>query len=196
MSRAVSRGRPSTVSLGERVLDDRVGVGAVDLLDVHAALDGADHEVALVDPVVHHRQVVLLGDVGGRLDVDHVNDVALDVELEDRVGDDPGLLVVLGELHTAGLAASADLDLGLDDHRAAEVTGGLLDLQHGAAHAAGRGYGDPVAVEQLLALVLDEVHASLRGSCGRSGERRGAPQGRAGTSRVRRARGRGSSPSP
>ena len=61
------------------------------------------------------------------------------------------------ELHAAGLAAPADQDLGLDDHRVADLGGsrdGVLDVRHRLSG------GDPqsVAGEQLLALVLQQVH--------------------------------------
>ena len=42
----------------------------------------------------------------------------------------------VGELDAAGLAAAADLDLGLDHHRVAELLGGLDGLVHGRRVAA------------------------------------------------------------
>ena len=68
-----------------------------------------------------------------------------------------GLGLVGGELHAAGLAAAADQHLGLDDDRIADLVrrgDGVLDGRHGLA------VGDPQAVagEQLLALVLEQIH--------------------------------------
>ena len=68
------------------------------------------------------------------------------------------LRLVVGELHAAGLAAPADQDLGLDDHRIADLVRrghGVLDGRDGLA------VGDlqPVAGEELLALILQEVHS-------------------------------------
>ncbi len=65
--------------------------------------------------------------------------------------------LVGGELDAAGLAAAADQHLRLDDDRVADSVGrrhGVLDARHGLAR------GDPqsVAGEQLLALVLQQVH--------------------------------------
>ena len=66
----------------------------------------------------------------------------------------------LAQLDAAGLAAAAHLHLRLDHHRVADAIGdrdGVIDRGH---RLAGR-YGDPVAREELLALVLVEIHALL-----------------------------------
>ncbi len=65
--------------------------------------------------------------------------------------------LVGGELDAAGLAAPADQHLRLDDDRVADLGGrrdGVLDGVDGLAG------GDPQAVagEQLLALILQQVH--------------------------------------
>ena len=70
------------------------------------------------------------------------------------------LVGVVGELDAAGLAAAADLHLGLHHHRVADALGGgdgVVDGGHGLAGAD----RDAVAREELLALVLVEVHRSL-----------------------------------
>ena len=65
--------------------------------------------------------------------------------------------LVRGELHAAGLAAAADQHLRLDDDRVADLVrrgDGVLDGRDGLAV----GHPQPVAGEQLLALVLEQVH--------------------------------------
>jgi hypothetical protein len=49
--------------------------------------------------------------------------VALDVHAEDVAGVLAHLVGVVGQLDAAGLAAAADLDLGLDHHRVADAVG-------------------------------------------------------------------------
>ena len=67
------------------------------------------------------------------------------------------LVEVRGELDPAGLAAAADLHLRLDDDGVAEPLGDLGRLL-GVVRIAALGDRDPVAREQLLALVLEQVH--------------------------------------
>ena len=64
------------------------------------------------------------------------------------------LVGVLGDLDAAGLAAAADLDLGLDDDREAELLGRFAGLLRRRGMAA-LGHGDAVLGEQLLALVFE-----------------------------------------
>ena len=71
------------------------------------------------------------------------------------------LVAVLGELDAAGLAAAADLHLRLDDARVADLVGRLDGLVDRGRRGAGRD-GDAVAGEELLALVLEEVHKRRR----------------------------------
>ena len=82
---------------------------------------------------------------------------AADVHAEDRLGVLLGLRAVVRELDAARLAAAADLDLGLDHHRVAELLGGLDGLGHRGGRPA-VGHGHAVLGEQLLALVFEEVH--------------------------------------
>ncbi len=82
---------------------------------------------------------------------------ALDVHPEDVARVLAGLALVGRELDPAGLAPTADQHLCLDHHRVADLARrahGVLDGAHGLAG------GDPqsVAGEQLLALVLQQVH--------------------------------------
>ena len=69
-----------------------------------------------------------------------------------------GLVAVLRDLDAAGLAAAADLHLRLDHARVADLVGGGDRLVDGPGRRAG-GHGDTVAREELLALVLEKVHA-------------------------------------
>ena len=81
----------------------------------------------------------------------------VDVEAEDVVGERFCFVRVAGELDAAGLAASAGQHLGLDDDLAGEHLGSRACLGRRARHApVGDGY--PKAREELLALVLVQVH--------------------------------------
>ena len=80
-----------------------------------------------------------------------------DVHAEDRAGVPLGLLAVGGDLDPARLAATADQHLGLDRAGVADPLrrgDGLLD---GRGDLAAR-HGDAVRGEELLALILEEVH--------------------------------------
>ena len=140
---------------------DRVRVVVGDLLDVHPALRREHHERLLGRAVEDDRRVVLGGDVGGRLDPDLVDGEAADVHAEDRAGVLLGLAAVLGDLDAAGLAAAADQHLRLDHAGVADLVGGGDRLLDGGGGRAG-GHRDAVAGEELLALVLEEVHAGRR----------------------------------
>ena len=131
-----------------------LGIG---VLHVHAAHAREHHHRLLRRAVEDDRRVVLLVDLGGLLHVQLVDRVAADVHAEDRGGVLLGLVAVVRQLDAAGLAAAADLDLGLDHHREAEILGRL----HGLGHRRGRPairHGHAVLREELLALVFEEVH--------------------------------------
>ena len=143
----------------DRDLGDLLGRLVRHLLDLHAAGHAGDAQERPVRPVEQVGEVVLLGDVRGRGEHDLVDRVALDVHAEDVPCAGLGLVGVPGQLHPAGLAAAADLDLGLDDDPAAE------SLRDGPG--LGRGGGDPAAQhrqpvpgEQLAPLVLVQVHVA------------------------------------
>ncbi len=108
---------------------DGVGVLLGDLLDLDAALRRQHPEVQLGAAVERERRVVLLGDVARLLDPDHLDDVALDVHPEDRVGVRADLVGVGSELDAAGLAPAAHLHLGLHHDRVAEGVGRLDGLR-------------------------------------------------------------------
>src|SRR5699024_11824445 len=86
---------------------------------------------------------------------------ALDVHPEDLLGLGLSVLGIVGDLHTARLAAAAGLDLRLDDD--AGLTGGGELLSDGTC-LGGRarhlplGYGNPVLCEEFLRLVFEQVH--------------------------------------
>ena len=74
------------------LVDDRLGVLDGDLLDLDAALGGADEHEPLGRPVEHDREVVLLDDLGGRADQDAPDGEALDLQREDLGRDVLGLV--------------------------------------------------------------------------------------------------------
>ena len=138
------------------------------LLDVDPAL-GREHEERLLHAAIERqREVVLPLDVRGELDPEPPDDVAADVHAEDRFRMYLGLVGSGGELDAAGLAAPAGQHLGLDDDRSTELLGRLSRLGRRLGDAP-IGDGDAEAAEELLALMLVEVHraASLR-VCSRS----------------------------
>ncbi len=68
------------------------------------------------------------------------------------------LVGVVGELDAAGLAAAADLHLGLDDDRVAGLVRPASTASSTVSAGAARLTRDVVAGEVLLALVLEEIH--------------------------------------
>ena len=83
--------------------------------------------------------------------------MAVDVEPEDVARLRLGVRGIVGELDAAGLAAAAGQHLSLDDDGAAELLGRLARLlRRGCEPSVGD--RDPDAPEELLALVLVEVH--------------------------------------
>ena len=104
------------------------------------------------------REVVLLLDVRGLLDPEPADDVAADVEPEDLVRPLLRLVRAVRELDPAGLAAAARQHLGLDHDLAAELLGGSAGLLGGLGETPIR-HGDAEAAEELLALVLVEIHS-------------------------------------
>ena len=64
------------------------------------------------------------------------------------------LVGVVGELHAAGLASTADVHLGLDHDGVAHGLGGLDRLGHRVDRAS-IGHGDAERGEELLALEFE-----------------------------------------
>ena len=135
----------------------RLGVGLGDRLDVHPAHLREHRHRLLGGAVEDEGGVVLLVDVAGGLDVELVDGVALDVHAEDRGRVLLDLAAILGQLDAAGLAAAADQHLRLDDDGIAELVGGGERLVDGL-RGLPVGNGNAVLGEELLALVLEEVH--------------------------------------
>ena len=137
--------------------DQRVRILLRDLLDLDAALRREHEERLLRAAVERDREVVLLRDVGGLLDPELADDVAVDVEPEDAARLLLGVGRVVGELDAARLAAAAGEHLRLDDDRAAERRrrGAGLLRRDGEPAVGDR---DADAAEELLALVLVEIH--------------------------------------
>ena len=87
-----------------------------------------------------------------------------------------GLAPVVGELDAARLAAPADQHLRLDDAGIAQLVGGGDRLLDGGGGGSA-GHGNAAAGEQLLALVLEQVHDGADSSRGLAG--RAPPRARA-----------------
>ena len=136
---------------------DLLGTRAGHLLDLDPALGREHDERAAASPVEHDRQVELARDLG-RLGHQHLaHRQALDRERQDPRRLLVRLLGRVRELDPARLAAAAHQDLRLDDHRAADARGDVARLL-GARRHLPRQHRQPVAREQLLGLVLVEVH--------------------------------------
>ena len=110
-----------------------------------------------------------------------------DVEPEDVAGFLPGVAGVVGELHAAGLAASARQDLRLDDDLAAELLRSRAGFLGSRREPAFRDW-DAEAAKQLLALVLVEIHGRGRVYWPPRALRASRPSRRASTFQVTRAR--------
>src|ERR1019366_7893456 len=125
--------------------------------DPHATLSAHHPQMSLVRPVQGEGGVVLLGDIARALDPQATDHVALNVQTENIARVQSHLVHVVGQLHPASLAATADLDLGLDDHRKANSLGHRDGFVNRVSDVARRD-GDAEAREVLLALILKEIH--------------------------------------
>ena len=85
--------------------------------------------------------------------------MAADVHAEDLAGTSRRLVGSARELDAAGLAATTDENLRLDDDRSAERLGRCARLVHGRREDA-FGDRDPVAPEELLALIFVQVQSA------------------------------------
>ena len=123
------------VQVREMPAPDVVGVLVGDLLDVDPAHVAEQHHRPLRAPVPEHRRVVLLLDLGLRVDEHADRHVAADLELEDHGRVRLGLLRRVGELDPAGLHPPAGQHLRLDHRRPADSLRGLASLGGGGAEA-------------------------------------------------------------
>ena len=140
-------------------LGQRVRAFYGELLDLHAALVGRHREERAVGTVQEVGDVVLLLDLGAGVDEHAVHRVPLDVHPEDLLGRRSRVVGRLGDLHTACLAAATDLDLRLDHRDAAEAFGDRSRFVRCGRDLA-EAHGDTELLEQLLCLVLEQVHRS------------------------------------
>ena len=138
-------------------MGDRVRVLLGDLLDVHPPLGREHHQRRLRRAVEHDRRVVLGRDLRRALDPQLVDGEPTDVHPEDRAGVLRGLGTIVGDLDPAELAAPADLNLCLDRARISDRLGGGDGVVDGPRRLPGRDR-NTVAREQLLALVLEQIH--------------------------------------
>src|SRR4029079_17671239 len=86
--------------------------------------------------------------------------VAVDVEAEDVARLLLGVVRVLGQLHAAGLSASAGQHLRLDDDLASDLLGNRARLRRRGREPSLR-HRNAEAREELLALVLVQVHRGV-----------------------------------
>ena len=152
--------------VGDVAAADVVGMGLGDLLDVDAAHVAEQHQRFLRGAVPDDAGVVLLLDLGFRVDEDAARHVAVDLQLEDRLGMLGGLLGGVGELDAAGLHPAATEDLGLDHDGAADFLRRLARLLGRRAEAV-LGDRDPCQLDDLACLVLEESH-QRRGTLSKS----------------------------
>ena len=89
-----------------------------------------------------------------------LDDVALDVEAEDRLRGLVRLVGGLGDLDAAGLAAAAGLDLRLDDDDAADLLGCGPRLLRRVRDDAGE-HRHLVLLEKVSCLVLVQIHSAV-----------------------------------
>ena len=137
--------------------DERRGVGLGYLLDVHAAHAREYREQLLLGAVEDDRAVVLGVDSGGSLDPDLMDLEAADVHAEDGLGVTTRLVAIVRDLDPAGLAPLAGPHLRLYDAGIADLLG-RLDGSLDAGGVAAVGHRHVVLGEQLLPLVLEQVH--------------------------------------
>ena len=124
-----------------------------DLLHVHPAHRGGHEERLPRGPIDREAEVQFLRDREALLEVHLLHPIPVDVHAEDLARDLARLLQRLRGPDAAGLAASSDEDLRL--HHAGK--GRVRDLLRLRRHDAA-GDRDPVSGEDLLRLVLEELH--------------------------------------
>ena len=141
---------------------DRARVLARHFLDLDAALRRSHQHDPAAGSVDDGTEVVLLDDLGSGTDQHLADGDPLDVHPQNPCADLPGLSGARGQLHSAGLAAAAHENLGLDDHatRAGgeEALGRHLHLIRVAGHFPGR-HGQSLGEQERLRVGFLDLHA-------------------------------------
>ena len=150
-------------------LEDGVGVLGRDLFDLHAAELRRHHHRESLGAVEDHTQVELAIDRQSLFDEDGAHQLALGPGLlgdqghaEDLAGELDRLVWVVGELDAAAFAASAGVDLRLDDDPAAELLG-RRPRRFGLGNDNASRHRHPVLGQHLFALILVDLHMSSLG---------------------------------
>ena len=150
------------VEVGEVPAADVVGVLLGDLLDVDAAHVGEEHHRALGAAVPEDRGVVLLLDLGLRVDQDADRHVAVDLELEDlRRRATPPRSGVSANLTPPAFIRPPVSTWDLITVGPADPLRGLAGLRGGLAEAV-LGDRDPGPLDDAAALELVEAHGRRR----------------------------------
>ncbi|MCY1363620.1 hypothetical protein D9M69_503880 [compost metagenome] len=152
-------------------LEDLLGSLVGDLLDVHATLGGGHEHDTAAGTIYHGAQVQFLGDVGAGFDQDFADRLTIGVSLighqalaQPVGGEGLGIFLALDQLHAARFTAAASVDLGLHNPFAAtDLFAGFCGFFRGV-YGKALGYGQAVFSEQLLTLILVEIHACLPSS--------------------------------
>ena len=145
-----------TVERVDVLLDQGAGVDFGDGFDVHAAHVGEHDQQLLGRAVEDDRGVVLGFDLGADLDPEFVDlERAFAVRADDVHADDvAGVLVGLGDLDAAGLAATSDQNLGFDCNRVTERIRGCDSVFYGCGVAAFRNR-KTVSGEEFFTLIFE-----------------------------------------
>ena len=146
-------------------LDHRVGIGLDDLLDLHAAVLRGDDADALGFTVEHEAEVEFLLVGRGDFDIDALYRLAVRRVLD---GDEPlaeeimrrlaHFLIMRAKLDAARLAARAGMDLRLHGPARAAKFGCDINRLLGREGHGARRNGDAELRQQLLGLILMNIH--------------------------------------
>jgi len=154
-------------------LEDGLGLGLGDLLDLHAAALRGDDADALGFAVEHVTEIKLAVERLGHLNVNPLNRLAFGTGLD---GDQPlaeqarrriaDLVIGLAQLDAARLAARTGMDLRLDRPGPAAQLGRGVDRLIRAEGDGALGDRHAEARQQFLGLVLVNVHVFPPLGCG------------------------------
>ncbi|MCY1228304.1 hypothetical protein D9M72_406100 [compost metagenome] len=152
-------------------LEDLLGSVVSNFLDVHATFGGSHEHDAAAGTIYHGAQVQFLGDVGAGFDQDFADRLTVGVSLighqalaQPVGGEGLGLFLAFDQLHAARFTAAASVDLGFHDPFATtDFFAGFCGFFRGV-YGKALGYGQAVFSEQLLTLILVEIHACLPSS--------------------------------